>query len=126
LFHDDSKFCKSYLDKASGSSQTILVEQSQRTSSFLSFNKLQNYFVASMEKRASDLLGLSVEQMEPLQLVRYNVGEFFGVHHDLGILYDDGSVELPPKHVCCKRRMVTIFVYLNDIWNGGGCTFFQC
>jgi hypothetical protein len=22
--------------------------------------------------------------------------------------------------------MVTIFVYLNDIWNGGGCTFFQC
>jgi hypothetical protein len=20
--------------------------------------------------------------------------------------------------------MVTIFVYLNDIWNGGGCTFF--
>jgi prolyl 4-hydroxylase len=115
---EDARFCKSFVDTSD--SQKILVED-QRTSSFLSFQKLQNSFVTSMEKRASDLLGLSVEQIEPLQLVRYRVGEFFGVHHDLGILYDDGSVELPPKNHWSKRRMVTIFVYLNA---SDGCTSF--
>jgi hypothetical protein len=115
---EDARFCKSFVDTSD--SQKILVED-QRTSSFLSFQKLQNSFVTSMEKRASDLLGLSVEQIEPLQLVRYRVGEFFGVHHDLGILYDDGSVKLPPKNHWSKQRMVIIFVYLNA---SDGCTSF--
>jgi len=39
-----------------------------------------------MERRVADLLGLSVEQMEPLQLVRYQPGQQFKLHHDLGTI----------------------------------------
>jgi prolyl 4-hydroxylase len=120
LFDDDKRFSKSFLDTSDN--QTIY-QQDQRTSSFCSLTKLQNAHVASIERRASDFLGVSVEQLEPLQLVRYRVGEFFGIHHDLGILYDDGSVELPRRHSLQKRRIATIFVYLND---SDGCTYFPC
>jgi prolyl 4-hydroxylase len=115
---ETNKFSKSFVD--TNDNQSIYKEE-QRTSSFSSVGKLQNAHVASIERRASHLLGLTVEQMEPLQLVRYRVGEFFGIHHDLGILFDDGSVELPPRNHWTKRRMVTIFVYLND---SDGCTYF--
>lgn len=115
---DENKFSKSFVDTSDN--QTIYKEE-QRTSSFQSLEKLQNAHVASIERRASDLLGLSVEQMEPLQLVRYRTGEFFGIHHDLGILYDDGSVELPPRNHWTRRRIATIFCYLND---SDGCTYF--
>ena len=45
----------------------------------------------------------------------------FNVHHDLGD-YDDetGLVELPPKSLFSKRRIVTIFCYLNDVDHGHG------
>lgn len=57
--------------------------------------------------------------------MRYRAGDFFGVHHDLGDLLDDDQVQLPPKHFAVKRRLVTIFVYLNDLDKGqGGCTYF--
>ena len=116
---DNKRFSKSFLDTADN--QTIYQED-QRTSSFLSLEKLQNAHVASIERRASEFLGVSVEQVEPLQLVRYRVGEFFGIHHDLGILYEDGSVELPRRNTAApKRRIATMFVYLND---SDGCTYF--
>jgi len=44
----------------------------------------------------------------------------------MGVLFDDGSVELPPRP---PRRITTIFVYLNDVDdvknpNGAGSTRF--
>jgi prolyl 4-hydroxylase len=63
--------------------------------------------------------------VEGLQLVRYKPGEFFGIHHDLGDLLEDDQVLLPRKQFGVKRRLVTIFVYLNDLEQGqGGCTHF--
>jgi hypothetical protein len=52
-----------------------------------------------------------------IQLVRYKPGEFFGVHHDLGDLLEDGSVALPPRDTTfgSKRRLVTLFCYLNTL-----------
>ena len=53
-------------------------------------------------------------------------GQFFGLHHDMGD-YDEqsGEVALPPKTVVAKRRLVTIFCYLNDFPpDAGGCTWF--
>ena len=38
---------------------------------------------------------------------------------------ETGTVELPPKNVLVKRRLVTIFCYLNDLEESqGGCTWF--
>ena len=71
------------------------------------------------------LKGCWVHQIEALQLVRYQPGEFFGIHHDLGNLLDDDTVQLPPKDHGCKRRLVTLFCYLNTLQDDeGGCTYF--
>lgn len=115
------KFEKSFVDDPTDNTSCTMEEQ--RTSTFCSLGKQQDAKVAHVEGRAAELVGTSVERLEPLQLVQYEEGQFFGIHHDLGTLYDDGSVELPPKQFYCKRRIVTIFAYLNDVPNGG-CTYF--
>jgi len=59
-------------------------------------------------------------------LVRYSRGQYFHDHHDMGMLFEDGSVELPTKNaMTAPRRIVTILVYLNDLPNDvGGSTNF--
>ena len=98
----------------------------QRTSTYIHFGKMADSRIAAVESRAAELLGLPPHCIEPLQLVRYAPGQYFRTHHDLGELYDDGSVELPPRTaVMTPRRMATILVYLNDLppGTGGGTRF---
>lgn len=93
----------------------------QRTSTYIHFGKMADSRIAAVESRAAELLGLPPHCIEPLQLVRYAPGQYFRTHHDLGELYDDGSVELPPRTaVMTPRRMATILVYLNDLPPGTG------
>ena len=72
--------------------------EEQRTSTFIHFSKLSDSRIASIENRAAELLCLPIHSIEPLQLVRYEKGQYFRDHHDLGVLYEDGSVS--PKHKC--------------------------
>eukprot|EP00816_Leptocylindrus_hargravesii_P008730 CAMPEP_0196822554 /NCGR_PEP_ID=MMETSP1362-20130617/83916_1 /TAXON_ID=163516 /ORGANISM="Leptocylindrus danicus, Strain CCMP1856" /LENGTH=328 /DNA_ID=CAMNT_0042202139 /DNA_START=70 /DNA_END=1056 /DNA_ORIENTATION=+ len=117
----DKKFQKSYIDQGSnGHDQSY--DDVNRTSQFLQFNSHHNSKIAAIESRAAELLGVCVECIEPVQLVKYEAGQYFNVHHDLGVLYEDGSVELPVRP---PRRVCTIFVYLNDVpMECGGCTRF--
>jgi hypothetical protein len=102
-----------------------MVDDSHRTSTFYSFRKLHDTKITALEQRIASILGCWVHQIEALQLVRYVPGQFFGIHHDLGNLLEDDSVQLPPKKLGCKRRLVTIFCYLNTLRDGeGGCTYF--
>jgi 2OG-Fe(II) oxygenase superfamily len=104
--------------------RTIL-DDSHRTSTFYGFKHRADATIRAIEQRTADLLGCWIHQIEGLQLVRYLPGQFFGVHHDLGDLMEDDRVLLPRKHLALKRRLVTIFVYLNDLEPGqGGCTYF--
>lgn len=122
LIASQVKYSQSFLDN---DEQESFTEKKQRTSTFVALEKQQNSQIASMERRAAELLGISSQQVEPLQLVRYREGEFFGIHHDLGILYDDGSVQMPKKQAWFGRRMATLFLYLNTVPdNCGGCTYF--
>lgn len=93
------------------------IDTEQRTSSFLSLSKQHDKIISNIETKAAELLGcFSTTTVEPLQLVRYTPGQLFGVHHDLGD-YDDetNTVLLPPKSCYCRRRLVTIFCYLNTL-----------
>ena len=101
------------------------IESSQRTSTFLSIAKQQDSTISAIETKASSLLGcFSTQNVEPLQLVRYLPGQFFGVHHDLGDWDEDtDTVELPPKSLFARRRLVTIFCYLNSVSSGGATNF---
>lgn len=115
-----SRFVRSFVDREDNLSSEV--SQEQRTSTFVSLPKQGNSKIAAIERRAADMLGIAADQIEPLQLVRYRQDQFFGVHHDLGSLLDDGTVELPPKQAFCKRRLATFFCYLNDVETG--CTYF--
>lgn len=106
---------------------TSTYDNQHRTSTFMSFQKRQNVKITAIERRASELLGVwNTDNVEPLQLVRYKEGEFFGRHHDLGDFDEEqGTVALPPRNLFSKRRLATIFCYLNDVPEGaGGETFF--
>jgi hypothetical protein len=102
------------------------LDDAHRTSTFLAFSKQHDSKIAAIEQRAADVLGTTSIHIEALQLVRYLPGQFFGVHHDLGE-YDEstGVVGLPPKSYLSKRRLVTLFCYLNDLDpSAGGATCF--
>lgn len=110
----------------SKNNKNISVQTTQRTSKVIHFNKAHHKKIISIERRAAELLSVPTDCIEPLQLVRYQQGEYFQPHHDLGTLYDDGTVELPPSSFLFPpRRLVTIFVYINDVPEGcGGATKF--
>lgn len=111
--------------KAKKRKRRTIVDDSHRTSTFYSFRKLHDSKISALEQRIANILGCWVHQIEALQLVRYLPGQFFGIHHDLGNLLEDDSVELPRKDLACKRRLVTIFCYLNTLGDEeGGCTYF--
>ena len=100
----------------------------QRTSQFIHFTKQSDSTITTIEQRACELLSLPNENIEPIQLVKYDIGQYFNVHHDLGVLYEDGSVELPQRNNVLlepPRRIVTILVYLNDVkpCHGGSTQF---
>ncbi len=104
--------------------RTVL-DSTHRTSTFFAFKHRADITIRAIEQRTADLLGCWVHQVEGLQLVRYLPGQFFGIHHDLGDLLENDEVLLPRKHLAIKRRLVTIFVYLNDLTKEqGGCTYF--
>ena len=117
-------FQKSYVDNIQ-EDQHALVDATHRTSTFLSFAAQADAKISAIEHRAASLLGCwTTTTVEPLQLVRYHTGQFFGVHHDLGDLTrDQTTVEMPPKSYFCKRRLVTIFCYLNTVDQGGATHF---
>eukprot|EP00977_Amphora_coffeiformis_P021222 scaffold9062_cov154-Amphora_coffeaeformis.AAC.8 len=121
-------FKRSFVDRIDKEgAQSVNYDGEHRNSSFLCFQKRHNTRVASIERRAQELFGVSNnDAIEPLQLVRYRKEEFFGCHHDLGDLDEEtGNVSLPPRSAFTKRRIATIFCYINDLPEGaGGETFF--
>lgn len=91
----------------------------ERTSSHIHLTKGQHAMIRSVERRAADLVGLTSQAVEPLQIVSYTRGQKFNTHHDAGTLLDDGSVDL-----VLPRRLVTFFVYLNNLPPDQGHTAF--
>lgn len=110
------KFSNSYTDE----DVDAQVVNGSRTSAFISLRKGGGSKVRSIENRASEIVGLAPENVEPLQLVGYRHMESFDVHHDMGTLNTEtGEVE-----AVSPRRLITFFVYLNTLPRGQGHTVF--
>ena len=102
----------------------IGVNEAQRTSTFIHFPKGGDSYVREIEQQAAQLVGLKVENVEPLQVVSYTGDQSFGVHHDSGTLVEaDGEQDTQVK-LTAPYRLVTFFVYLTDMPHGGGETVF--
>jgi prolyl 4-hydroxylase len=67
-------------------------------------------------ERLSNLTGIPTGNSENLQLVKYDVGQFYNIHHD----FIDFQVQKQPG-----PRILTAFIYLNDVVAGGGTNFDQ-
>jgi len=107
-------------------------EMRERSSSSVRIPKAATHLVRNIERRAAACFGLPASHVEPLQIVRYQRGEEYRVHHDMvelhkkgrgwgGVYLDSPSDEEKAKGV----RVGTILVYLHSLDNGvGGCTHF--
>ena len=63
-----------------------------------------------MEKRVSELLGgIPMENAEPMQVLRYETGQFYKTHHD----------QNSPRASAWGPRMFTVFMYVGDGYEGG-------
>lgn len=69
-----------------------------------------------ISKRVSKFLEVDVDQIEPLQIVRYKFGEYYQTHHDHGGYYGFSS----------EQRSYTLLLFLNSVplADGGGHTHF--
>lgn len=64
--------------------------------------------------RIANVTGISERNQENMQMLRYDVGQFYRQHHD----YIEADVER-----LSGPRVLTFFLYLNDVEEGGGTKF---
>lgn len=65
-------------------------------------------------ERISSVTDTPISHSEHIQLLQYSPGQFYRQHHD----YIEYQQELP-----CGPRALTMFLYLNDVEEGGGTHF---
>jgi len=65
-------------------------------------------------ERIAELTGTHPDNSEHLQLLKYEPGQYYKQHHD----YIEYQQEMP-----CGVRMLTLFLYLNGVEEGGGTAF---
>ena len=64
--------------------------------------------------RMAKVMGIPPENSEDLQILKYEVGQFYKTHHDY----------IPhQKDRQCGPRILTFFIYLSDVEAGGGTNF---
>lgn len=95
------------------------VLSSERTSTYIYLSKSQDAVIRNIERRASELIGITSDFVEPLQIVSYTKNQQFTEHHDAGTLFDNNHVSLAEP-----LRYVTLFLYLNTLPEGQGHTEF--
>jgi len=90
-----------------------------RTSFSVFLKHAHDAVVRAVEAHAASVVGLPVSHLEPLQVVRYEPGQFYRTHFDA---FAPTSPDVRRR----GQRAVTIFVYLNDLpphETGGGTRF---
>ena len=92
------------------------IKSDNRTSLSCFFYKNENSIVKNIEKKASILSGLPIENIEPLQLLKYNKNGKYKFH------YDFFNPDKEGKYINGQRK-TTILVYLNEPKNGGETYF---
>lgn len=76
--------------------------------------------VQEISKRIARWVGMPMENMESLQIVRYGVGGFFQPHYDPCLGDED---ECRRMERGAGKRHATVLIYLNDVEQGGETCF---
>ena len=64
--------------------------------------------------RIERLLGVPQANYEQFQILRYEEGQYYRTHHDMGA---------EDNRRACGPRVYTMFLYLSDVEEGGGTDF---
>lgn len=97
-------------------STTVDSAQDPNRTSFSAYlSKAEDEVVRRIERRVCDLTKISVDMLEPFQVVRYNKNQLYRPHHDY----------FKNIHPSESQRIVSIFVYLQSVPDacGGGTIF---
>ena len=101
-----------------------LEESRDRTSYTTNLGKSETLLVRTVERRVVALSGgYPLDNLEPLQVVRYKPGQFYKPHYDYFPRGKKGTAEALRRG---GQRTVTFFIYLNalpDDEPGGGTSF---
>lgn len=90
------------------------LDKKSRTSSNVFFKKSENNLIKKIENKVMKMLNINYDQIEPLQIVKYQKGQEYKYHYD----YFDESVKQ-------KQRLHSFIIYLNNLdYNDGGATNF--
>ena len=75
---------------------------------------LTNWAVQNVEQRVSALMGgIPMEHAEPMQVLRYETGQYYKQHHD----------QNSPRASAWGPRMFTVFMYIGEGYTGGETRF---
>jgi len=70
--------------------------------------------VQQVMQRVEDLVGIPLDNSEHLQILEYEIGQFYRTHHDY----------IPNQNqMSCGPRILTWFMYLSDVDEGGATNF---
>ena len=85
-------------------------------------NDNPDQILTNILKRTEQYCGLPDKNIEPIQLVRYEPGQYFKPHYD----YLDNKIDMYRENIKKNgQRKYTFFVYLTDVpKNVGGTTYF--
>jgi prolyl 4-hydroxylase len=104
----DGKFIQSSLYN----SKSDFIDTKSRSSTNFYFNKGENDLIRKIENKISNLLNINLDQIEPLQIAKYEKGQEYKYHYDY---FDDTD----------NQRQYSIIIYLNDLDElDGGATHF--
>lgn len=84
-----------------------------RTSSSCVIRESEDEIIKQIEQRAAQAAGVSVENIEGFQVVKYLPGQQYKAHNDW----------FHHEHGMKNQRYITIFCYLNDNFTGGETKF---
>lgn len=92
------------------------VETDDRTSSenFCTDGCFVDPVIQKLMERVEDIVGIPQDHSDFLQLLHYNVGEFYRTHQD----WHSHQV-----YSATGARIITFYIYLNDVEAGGGTRF---
>jgi len=97
-----------------GTSEAVIDDSRTSKNVFCTKFCAEDPLVKQVTDRIQNVTGIPEKYQEHLQLLKYQVGEYYKEHHDF-----------IPHHI--KRqtgpRVLTFFLYLNDVEEGGGTKF---
>lgn len=101
------------IDK-NGEGKTIVTSTRTSSTFWCNFDCEKSAPSSQIREKISEILQIPMTHFEPIQLLRYNVGEKFVPHHDFSF---------QELSLACGPRVITFFLYLSDVDEGGNTKF---